>query len=649
MQNYQRTNPSSRPPQRQRMLTPRPAAPRHHLPPRPSQKKPEPVKPAIGARIKRLLMHLIGWPIVVLILAALLAEVGVLMLLFGEQDYTGRIYPNITVRGLDLSNHTPETANIALQKRYEPFLENPVEIRYGELSWYPTAEELGISLNFDRAIKEAMVVGRTETRMENTKTVAAVWENGVEVPLYVSVDHATLQDYLVGLSSMINAPSRNADVALQGEHVIITPEQKGLQILVDETMQDITAALQELEAQHPITLRTRKITPVVRDSDISPVVAEISELLAEPIVLTSNAAGCANGCRWTWPSAKIASWLHLIRGSTPDGKPTISVDIDQTGIRNALLPLAESVRRDGTLPRVNWNDGNPTIYRAGLPGQGLDVAMAQSLVNEALQGGSRSVELPITDIPPPVTEANIGNLGITQAVGTGVSSFRNSQPYRITNIRAGARRMHGLLIPPGKEFSFNTSLGPVNASGGFVQGSAIVNDRTQQEWGGGLCQVSTTMFRAAFWTGLPIIERHEHNFRISWYEELGEPPGLDAAIYTGANDVRFINDTGGWLLTQSWVDLNRQRLYITLYGPPVQRRVEMSHQILRHYPAPSEPRVVEDPNLPAGTYKQTDWSQPGLDVEVYRVVWEGGSVLRRDTFPTSFKPWPNIFVRGTGR
>jgi vancomycin resistance protein YoaR len=156
------------------------------------------------------------------------------------------------------------------------------------------------------------------------------------------------------------------------------------------------------------------------------------------------------------------------------------------------------------------------------------------------------------------------------------------------------------------------------------------------------------MFRAAFWSGLPIVERHEHTFRIGWYEELGEPPGLDATIFTGVTDMKFVNDTGGWLLTEAWADVNRQRLYITLYGSPPAREVYMNYAVLSRTPAPSRPLYVDDPSRPRGTVKQTDWAQPGMTVEVYRTVLQDGQPWIQDSFLSVFEPWPNIFVRGTG-
>jgi vancomycin resistance protein YoaR len=156
------------------------------------------------------------------------------------------------------------------------------------------------------------------------------------------------------------------------------------------------------------------------------------------------------------------------------------------------------------------------------------------------------------------------------------------------------------------------------------------------------------MYRAAFWAGLPIVERNEHTFRIRWYEELGEPPGMDATIFTGVSDLQFVNDTGGWLLTEAWADVQNQKLYITLYGRRMQRDVQMNYAVLSRTPPPSRPLYIDDPSKPRGVVKQTDWAQPGMTVEVYRTVLQNGQILRQDSFHSVFEPWPNVFLRGTG-
>lgn len=587
------------------------------------------------------------WLVVLLAVAAVTAAATTLALLLVERELTRRIYPNISVRGVAVGGLTPEQARETIERRLGAFLYAPVELSYGEQTWRPSAEELGVRLELDEALDAAFAIGRGDTRADNLRTAAAVWQEGADLPLRLVVDQAVLQRYLLTVAVAVETPPVDADLRLEGANILVVGEEWGTQVLVDETVADITAAVQAIERQ-PVELRTRTLEPRLRDAEVAPVAAELNTILGGPVVLESSAGACTAGCRWQITPEQIAPWVTLRRVTAADGGPGFAVGVDQTGIRAALLPVAASVRQEGTLPRVAWNGGALQIVTPGDPGLGLDADAALAQVSAALAGGPRQLELPMEPIPPPVTEANLAALGITSQVGVGVSSFARSEQYRITNIRAGARRMNGVLIPPGGSFSFNENLGEVNAENGFVEGLAIVDNRTQKEWGGGLCQVSTTVFRAAFFGGLPIGERHEHAFRIGWYEELGEPPGLDAAIFTPYNDMRFTNDSGGWLLLESYVDLERQRLTMVLYGTPSDRSVSYDHRVIERTPAPTKPMYVDDPAHPRGYFRKSDTARGGIKVEVYRTVTQGGQVIRQDTFPTEFKPWPDIFVRGTG-
>jgi vancomycin resistance protein YoaR len=591
------------------------------------------------------IVGLLEWLLVLFSFGAIAAAIVTMALILLERDFALRLYPNMSVRGVQIGGLRVNAAETTLLRAHRSFLTNPVAIQYGAQSWRPSAADLGITLDFTSALNEAYAFGRGATRLENLRTASAIWEEGVDLPLTLQVDQTVMQTYLLAIAAAVDTPPQNADLRLDGPNVIVTPERWGTQVLVDEMLAELTAAAQSLTPQ-TIPLRTRQLEPTIRDTAVAPIVAELETLLAGPIVLSSAEAGCARGCRWDWSLHQIAGWISLERTGPHPERPLYTVSIDQNAIRSALLPIAGAVRQEGTLPRVAWNNGNLLITQPGQNGLGLDANATMSQIDAALAGESRTIELPLGAIPPPVTERNLAALGIVGQVGAGVSSFANSEQYRITNIRAGARQMNGLLIPPGGAFSFNDNLGPVTAERGFAEGYAIINNRTQKEWGGGLCQVSTTVFRAAFWGGLPITERHEHSFRIGWYEELGEPPGLDAAIFTGVYDLRFVNDSPNWLLMESYVDLEGQRLSIALYGTPTGRSVTMSHEILERTPAPTEPVYVDDPEAPRGSVRQSDTSRGGLRVNVYRTIRQNDAVLASDTFYTEFKPWPDIFVRG---
>jgi len=337
-----------------------------------------------------------------------------------------------------------------------------------------------------------------------------------------------------------------------------------------------------------------------------------------------------------------------------NGQLTIQVHSER--LTRAVEGLAQVIDSGTAEPRLRFSDGGLRIVAEGQAGRRLRQADAVTAIAELLMQPSlitRTLVLPVEQIEPQITAETLDSLGIVELVAEGRSSFAGSAPYRITNIRAGAARMNGVLIAPGEEFSFNRQLGEVNAENGFVEGYAIIGNRTQLEWGGGVCQVSTTVFRAAFWAGLPITERHAHSFHISWYDRFGLGPngdgqGLDAAIFTGVQDLKFVNDTGHWLLMQTSIDEQAQVLVVQLYGTRPQRKVRIEGPIIANeVRAPSEPVYIDDPSLPRGTLRQTDVARGGRDISIYRIVTDTNGQERRELFFTRFRPWPNIFVRGT--
>ncbi|MBC8075946.1 MAG: VanW family protein, partial [Chloroflexales bacterium] len=354
---------------------------------------------------------------------------------------------------------------------------------------------------------------------------------------------------------------------------------------------------------------------------------------------------------WTWTPVKLAELVRV----EPRAR-TLAVELDAAKLAMAIERLAQLADSGSVEPRLRFANGGLEIMQQGRSGQRLRQPEAVAAISTTLalnQAITRTLALPMETVSPQVTPDKLATLGVAELLGEGRSSFEGSADYRITNIKAGAARMDGVLIPPDSEFSFNTQLGEVDAANGFVEGYAVVDNRTQLEWGGGVCQDSTTVFRAAFWAGLPITERYAHPFYISWYDrfafaEYGDGAGLDAAIYTGVNDFKFANNTGHWILMQAEVDDNNQILTVQLYGTK-DRTVEFAGpEVSNEQAAPASPRVIDDSSKPAGYYQQTDTARGGRDIVVYRTVTVNGVRGESEAFWTRFKAWPNVFVRGTG-
>jgi vancomycin resistance protein YoaR len=557
------------------------------------------------------------------------------------RSYEGRIYPNVSIQGIAVGEMTPEQAESALRSRYAAFLRQPVVITYGDRQWTPTLDELGMTFDFRGAVDAAYNAGRGHGLIDDAREIAAIWQHGLDVPLHVSYDETRAQAYLTQLAREIERAPADAQVRLDGAQIAIVGAAIGRQVLVDATLSHVS---QQLQAFVPATipLQTREIPPRLDDATVAAARAQIETILQGPLALRVDKN------EYEWTVADLADMIIINRVPSAEGD-RIAVTLDQDMIARRIRQIADETEKPGTRPRVAWNNGDLKIMKPGKPGLRLDEVRARDMVIAAVMGRDRTLELPMVPTDPPVTEANLHQLGIRELVSIGKSDFTGSAAYRIHNIGVGMQLLNGLLIAPGEEFSFNKNIGQINAANGFVEGAAIIQNRTQQEFGGGICQDSTTMFRAAFWAGLPITERWGHSFYISWYDKYalgprGNGPGLDATIFTGGPDLKFVNDTGAWLLIQAWSNPKTGVAQIELYGTKPNRTVDLTHKVYDHTPAPTEPVFVADPKVPRGTIKHTDKARGGMTIDVYRLVVENGAPRPPELFRTRFRPWPNIYT-----
>jgi vancomycin resistance protein YoaR len=258
------------------------------------------------------------------------------------------------------------------------------------------------------------------------------------------------------------------------------------------------------------------------------------------------------------------------------------------------------------------------------------------------------VPLVLIQTPPEVPDTlTAEDLGVRELVAVGESYFTGSSSARDSNIRLGASKFDGVMVAPGKTFSFNEHLGDVTPEEGYDESYVIIGNRTVPGVGGGICQVATTAFRAAYFGGYPIVERWPHAYRVGYYELGGFGPGFDATIYSPLVDFRFKNDTPHHILIRTEVDASRARLRFLFYSTDDGREVE---QIGPEWgsPIPPEAPVYEyDPEMPAGTVKQIERAHDGLDAVLGRKVYDAeGNLLYEDQFVSNFIPWPARYIYG---
>ncbi len=269
--------------------------------------------------------------------------------------------------------------------------------------------------------------------------------------------------------------------------------------------------------------------------------------------------------------------------------------------------------------------------------------------NELSASNIKNIDIPLphTRTGPEITMGNINNFGIKEKIGTGYSTFTGSIASRIYNIKLASSKFNGVLIEPGETMSFNKTLGDVSKVTGYQQAYIIRDGQTILGDGGGVCQVSTTLFRAALNTGLPIVERRSHSYRVGYYEQ-GFPPGLDATVFDPTTDLKIKNDTGNYVLIQTTFNEKEKKLTFDLYGTKDNRIVTLTKPIIKESTPPPEDLYTDDPTLKTGVIKQIDYKAWGAKVSFSYKVEKDSIVLFEKIFYSNYQPWQAKFLRGTG-
>jgi len=322
-------------------------------------------------------------------------------------------------------------------------------------------------------------------------------------------------------------------------------------------------------------------------------------------------------------------------------------------LEKTLTPFAEKVNKDPVDALFNFQNGKVLAFRPSEEGQIVDLDKIKKNLGAQfekilLKQKPQEIAIPITirTLLPRITTDQANNLGIKELIGEGSSLFQHSIQSRIFNITLAAGRINGALIAPNETFSFAKALGDVSSFTGYQQAYIIQNGKTVLGDGGGVCQVSTTFFRAILNAGVPITERHAHAYRVGYYEQ-DSPPGLDATVYVPSVDLKFKNDTNNYILVQTQVNQDSQQLFVFLYGTLDGRSVTLTTPVVTNRIPPPPDLYQDDHTLPKGTIRQIDFSAEGSKVSFTRNVMKNGKKIISETFVSNYAPWQSIFLRGT--
>lgn len=552
-----------------------------------------------------------------------------------DRVYADRIYPGVRVLNVEFGGLTKDKALAVLGDRLKNYSASPVTLSFEGHDWRPAPSQIGVQVDLEATITDAMAVGRqgglTESLGEKIKT----WRSGASIPLSVRMDPLKVEEYLQSVSGEIDRQAVEGAVWLEGLAVRTRAAQTGRSLDISAAEDGVRASVSTLSTEK-IPLTVKSINPVVTDEEVAQAKTVLSNTIGGPLTLTHVDR------KWTLQPNDIAGLVLVNTDETQKSGKHITIDFDRNKLQQFTDGIAKEINRPSRDARFRWNGGSLSPIWESQDGWTVDQEATVEAVAKQLPTETRSLTLPVKVTKPAVSSQDVASLGIKELIGEGKSSFVGSAPERATNINVASGYLNGAVIPPGKTFSFNETIGPITKEGGYAEGLTIVADSTVPGIGGGVCQVSTTTFRAAFWSGLPILERNNHLYRVGWYEQMGEPVGFDAAIYQPDVDLKFKNNTSAYILVQASTADNiltvdfygtKPGWEVTLEGPNIGKRT----------PAPADV-FVTDPTLEKGTKKQVESAHEGLEVSIVRKVTQNGEVIRTDEFASNFEPWPNKYL-----
>jgi len=575
-----------------------------------------------------------------------------------------RIYRGVSILGADVGGLTPADALRVLDEQFSASRLPDVALQVDGQTTYVSMSDLGGRLDVVDAVAKAFALGRSGTLLPDMATrVRLLWQGYDVVPSFV-LDDAAAELALRPLARQQVIPARNTRLVIKGFDAHVQQAEAGREIDLAATIGTVESAVSAAfgqsgwheQARMPELLRGAQrggdpaaSVPLVVDltlaqtalplGDVSVAEHAVTTLLGSPLTLSWVEPGAKSVRTWLVDQATLSSWLTLTPADASDAG---YVHLDHDAITTFVGGLASEIDRPAVTGRFNYDaaSGELRVIKAEQAGYALDIGSTVEAIEMAAFAADRTVELPVEIELPMVSEADLRALLPLDLLGEGTTQFVGSTPSRQANIVTAARAFDGVVVPAGGTFSFLAILGPVNRGTGYEESWVILGNRTELGPGGGVCQVATTCFRAAFWSGLPIIERHPHAYRVSWYEP---PIGLDASVYEPYVDLQFANDYAYPFVISVAIDEQAQKLAFRFYGRSDGRRVSMTEPATSNPKPAPEPVYEEDNTLAAGQQVQVERAHDGLDVSLTRTVtWPDGTTDEY-LLTTQYAAWPARF------
>jgi vancomycin resistance protein YoaR len=482
-----------------------------------------------------------------------IASVGlvVAVVLGFELIYAGRVLPGVTADGVKVGGMTRTEAIAAINRGSQQYHSASLVLRYNATAVAVPVASLSLNYNSVQSAQLALNFGRTGGILSQLHgVVRSLFGRSTAVSQY-SYSDAQLAGYVGTAVNAVDSAVANASLGVAGNQITVVPAQQGGRLDIGLFTDQINDRLAGMSTAS-VTATPYDLAPAVDTAGLTAAKDQASVYLAAPLTLSYA------GRTTTVPVSTIATWL-TVSSQPPKTSdlpsyialpPHVTVGLSQAPIAAYVSNLAAAVDTTPVNATITLTNGQPTAASTGSNGQSLDEAGSVAAIVAALAkpAADRTLALNVATVKPAVSSDSLAGLGISDLLSEGETTFFGSNADRNTNIRVGSSQFNDVLVAPGQVFSFDTGLGPIGPQYGYAPGYVILSNKEELQYGGGLCQVATTMYRAALLAGLPIDQRTNHSYAVSWYVAPYGVPGVDATIYPPDPDLKWTNDTGHYIL-----------------------------------------------------------------------------------------------------
>ena len=542
-----------------------------------------------------------------------------------------KFYPGVQIASIPVAGLTREQAKSLIVEKTDKY---SAELSFNGSTWYTTPQS--VTYEIDSTINEAYTYGR---RMQIQDYLLLLTGNKTNYPLKLAMGKTDKLELLIqDIASSIEISPIEPTLYLEKGKVVINNGSDGTIIDSEQLDQKIRTSFSELSLQK-IEIPTKVVKQSMSRDELALLKTRADSLVGKSVTLSLDDE------RIQLNDKELISFLS----TDVNGK-----ELDTIKIEEYVDGLSESLNKAPQDAKFEFSEGKVKEFAPSKDGVEVNVKLTVENLHNGIvkllgtENKNENIEILVIRTPPEVTTEEVNKYGINERIGRGESYYAHSIPNRIYNVGLASERINSALVPPGEEVSFNKMVGEVSGATGYRPAYIISGGRTILGDGGGLCQVSTTMFRAAMDAGLPILERWGHAYRVSYYE-LNSKPGVDATVIAPSKDFRFKNDTPGHILIQTINDPKALHLVIEIYGTSDGRVATVTEPKVWGITPPLPTIYQDDPSMPAGTMKQVDWSAPGAKASFDYKVVRNGETLQEKTFSTTYRAWASVFMRGTGQ